>query len=510
MIRRVLVVAVLSALLAPGVATAADRVPGTLALYREPTASDPGLDLIFDSDRFTLNFDGTGWTSVNVGGRQGFTVSFLPSDFNGLRRGPYGRASGGVGRPSLSLDSDRYGCSPQSGRFEVREWSVSPSGRLRRAWILFETVCSSGPLIGELRLGSSRGAAVPAIVRWPTVDLGLSGMAVPVRLARGRVTGASISGSAAKDFALVRGDCGGCAARVRFTPTAVGLRTAALHLRTTRGGRITVPLQAFAYGGLTALDMTTEPSGATRHYDITANWRVFVGEHGISGSAGHSSDDYVGFAFEPLSRQTLVPGTYTMDADYLTSMPYISIETPECPNTEDGAFTVHSLTPAEAFDDHSPTTIVDFDQQCFSGSATRVRGTIQYRAGDQTRPAHWMSAGIPPARPNALLPSTFAIETRMHQIAARRFKADTKDLHHLVNFPYVGTPMDMLRNNLRRYQQLLQRLPPSDRSLKARRRTWQRKLARETKLLDALVTAMADGVDRKAKRARTRLLRELS
>jgi hypothetical protein len=171
---------------------------------------------------------------------------------------------------------------------------------------------------------------------------------------------------------------------------------------------------------------------------------------------------------------------------------------------------VNSLTPAETFDDHSPTAIVDFDQQCFSGSATRVHGTIQYRAGDQTRPAHWMSADIPPARPNALLPSTFAIETRLHQITARRFNADTKDLHHLVNLPYVGTPMDMLRNNLRRYQQLLQRLPPSDRSLKARRRTWQRKLARETKLLDALVTAMADGVDRKAKRARTRLLRELS
>jgi hypothetical protein len=46
--------------------------------------------------------------------------------------------------------------------------------------------------------------------------------------------------------------------------------------------------------------------------------------------------------------------------------------------------------------------------------------------------------------------------------------------------------------------------------LKARRRAWQTRLARETKLLDALVTAMADGVDRKAKRARTRLLRELS
>ena len=108
-------VAFLVALLSPGVATAADRVAGTLALYREPTAFDPGLDVSFDRDRFTLSFDGTGWTRVNVDGRQGFTVSFLPSDFNGLRRGPYGPLAVS---PTYTIDSD--GNWSRSARATVR------------------------------------------------------------------------------------------------------------------------------------------------------------------------------------------------------------------------------------------------------------------------------------------------------------------------------------------------------------------------------------------------------
>lgn len=516
---RVLVFAVAVALLVPDIASAADRVQGTVSLFSEPAEFGPKRDpRVFDTargDAITAYITGDGWTSfsVNFDGPDSVSLRFATPDRKPMRRGIYTRAEriAGAGRSELSVLSGVAACDPVAGRFEVRSWSVDASGRLRRAWVLFEQSCEDvPPVFGELRIGYPRAAVAPSVVRWPALDVGRAGVAVPVRVRRGQIARAAVVGPAASDFAILPDACGGCEAWVRFVPTATGVRAAWLRLTTTSGARVDVPLQGFAYGGVTTLDLHTEPSdpigpGVARHYDLTSRWTVWTFEREAHAVVYRASDDVRTLHFWVPRGQVLAPGNFTVPPDSPTiGAPSMSV----CSAAKEGWFTVHELTSAEAYDGRSPTLSMSFAQNC-GPDIGWVRGTLNFRAGDTTAPAPWMIERIAPADPNAALRTAIAIENRHHAAAARAFKARVKRLRPAL-ITVIGDGIDGLRSAIERYQRILLAATPTTERLNATRRSWLRRLERETRLLAAFVNALNHGFDRASKRARDRVLRELA
>jgi predicted small integral membrane protein len=503
-IGRVVGFVVAVALVDPGVAAGADRVQGTVALYAVPGHVAPeGVQRVFDTargDTLMASFDGTGWMHVAVDGDRGPTLMFATPDGKPLRPGVYTRTNSGAGRGLIGVDIEPATCGSPRGRFEVRSWSVNASGRLRRAWILFEADCGDGPVFGELRIGYPHAAVTPAVVRWPTLDVGRASPPVTVRVTRGRIASARITGAAAKDFAFAPGE-----AQVRFTPTAPGTRTASLRIRTTHGARVTVPLEGFAYGGTTGVDVVTEPGGAARHYDATAQWSVFTSPEGGAHGRVIGAADGFGFTFEPPRRQALAPGTYTLPPEDTGAGPFFEVSSGPCVRVAGGTFTVHELVYGYPFDAQSPKLSISFEERCEDTGA--VRGTVNFRAGDMTRPARWMVERVPALDPNSALRTAIAIESRRHAEVARRFRIGTKDLRNVARGP--ATPVDLLGITLERDRGILTAATPTSARLRSTRRRLLRKLARETKLYDAFVEALR-GDERVAKRARARILRELA
>jgi hypothetical protein len=351
---------------------------------------------------------------VAVDGDRGPTLMFATPDGKPLRPGVYTRTNSGAGRGLIGVDIEPATCGSPHGRYEVRSWAVNPAGRLRRAWILFEADCGDGPVFGELR----------------------------------------ITGAAAKDFAFAPGE-----AQVRFTPTAPGTRTASLRVATTRGTRVTVPLEGFAYGGTTGVDVVTEPGGAARHYDATSQWSVFTSpEGGAHGSVTGAADGF-GFSFEPPRRQALAPGTYTLPPEDTGAGPYFEVSSDPCVRVAGSTFTVNELAYGYPFDAQSPKLSIAFEERCKDTGA--VRGTINFRAGDTTRPARWMVERVPAPDPNSALRTAMAIERRRHAEVARRFRIGTKDLRDVPLGP--ATPVDLLGVTLERYQRILTRRRPPTR-----------------------------------------------
>ena len=255
---------------------------------------------------------------------------------------------------------------------------------------------SSGPL-----------TPVASLVRWPANDHGTPETVVPVRfLASAPVTVSSVSlgGDDPSDFAIrsdgctgqVLGATGTCDVWVRSTPSVPGLRTATLVLRDRAGHAYTVPLQGWTYGGKTRLEMNSDPgdwvgSGQQSSYDPSnAIFEVAGTREGVSFSVSTDSwsGDFVPSRGDILTTGSTWPGAQRYPFQGSSPGMDVSGEGHGC-NTLTGQFTVVEAT--YNTDGSVRTFEVQFEQHC-EGGQPALRGEFDWRVGDHTAPAPWMSS----------------------------------------------------------------------------------------------------------------------
>jgi hypothetical protein len=221
-----------------------------------------------------------------------------------------------------------------------------------------------------------------------------------------------------------------------------------------------------------------------------------------------STSDAWTLTFSAPSGQPLTPGTYTVPA-YGVSLdtPRMSVSRAFCSSGADGSFTVHEVTNADAYDARSPTVSISFEQHCGKDSGW-LRGTLNFRAGDSTPSADWMIERLPPVNPNAELQTAIAIENRHHRTAARAFQADVTRLRPAF-IMRIDSGINRLAGALGSYHAAVSQATPTLARLKTTRRVVLRRLEREARALDAFAKAVNKGFNRRTKRARDRVLREL-
>ena len=328
-----------------------------------------------------------------------------PGVYVGAQRAPFHESS----RPGIEVSGDGRGCNEIAGSFEVRDLTRAPDGSVQSAWVVYEQHCEGGTsaLFGEVRIGDPAPAVAPSLVRWPALDSGGGGQAVPVWFtATAPITKVAIEGDAAADYAVRIDDCTGagpgrCDVWVRFVPTAPGTRTAWLRTTDATGARTDVPLQGFDYGGTTGLTMKSDTGdyiggGATLTYGPDSSISVGGSRSYIGASVDGVNGDWWDLDFEPAAGDVLAPGTYTGATRYPFngSGPGLSVSgTGRGCNQLDGSFTVNELR-MDGGDLHSLS--ISFEQHCEHATAA-LRGTLSFRAGDTTQPAPWMVAGGPTA-----------------------------------------------------------------------------------------------------------------
>jgi len=358
---------------------------------------------------------------VNVsGGASGdyFTLDFAappgqaltPGVYTDAQRAPFRSA----GHPGIDIYGSGRGCNEDTGLFEVKDIATDADGNIARLWIVYEQHCEGGVLatFGEVRINEpvddNPATPAPAIVRWPALDYGGSGSAVPVTIASTdstKITGVSVGGDNPGDFPLRLDDCSGktlvaggaCEVWVRFVPTAAGTRSARLDV-TDGSHHFTTSLEGFSFGGTTRATMQSDQGdyiGQGRGWAYAAgNAKLVAGgtRSGVYYNVAGANGSYWNASFKPPSGDIIAPGTY----DNATREPFsgdgagleVTGNGRGC-NEIKGKFTVKEAT----FDSSGRlrTFLVDFEQHC-EGATAALRGEFAFRAGDTTAPAPWMVA----------------------------------------------------------------------------------------------------------------------
>ena len=386
--------------------------PGNAAITVYGSASD--LDISLDGgtsgDYFDMEFAAAPGDVLVPGGI-----------YTDAQRAPFREA----GHPGIDIFGDSRGCNTDTGLFEVEDIATDSAGAVSRLWIVYQQHCEGGhPAVwGEVKLNEpvdvGATVAAPGIVRWPTTDVGAPNTVVPVTVvATGSTTinGVSVTGVNAADFAVRADECSGlpmtagdaCQVWLRFVAKASGVRQATLHVTDATGSAYNVTLQGFAYGGTTAVTMTSDSGdyigqGQTWSYSLPHGDQIGMGGgrpyagFGVNGANG----DWWSAEFVPAAGDILVTGeTYPNATRYPFngSGPGLDVSGMGrgC-NTLTGSFTVNSAT--FAADGTLKTASISFVQHC-EGATPALRGTFAFRAGDNTPPAPWMIPTPPvPAPP---------------------------------------------------------------------------------------------------------------
>ncbi|MEA2311312.1 MAG: hypothetical protein QOE28_1280 [Solirubrobacteraceae bacterium] len=347
-------------------------------------------------------------------------------DLEALRPGVYADAGTalfhGDGRPYLNVYGGGEGCNDKSGQFEIRDIAIDGAGTVVRFWATYAFTCEFElfpSLWGEVRIGmpapDGSTATAPSLVRWPSAYPGYEGqIPAPVDVvggaSGGSVTSVALAGSDADQFAIARDGCTGaslapdeaCRVEVEHHPTRPGTARAWLLVHAA-GDRNAVPLQGYALGSRNRVILHSEPgdpAGNGRDYDFEGkdgDLDVLGNRHDVEFRLLTADKDaaWAGGVNAP-EGQDLVPGRHYVQpggADwtatgFAAAGPHGSHCTPWASD-----FTVNELT----FDyaNRLKTASVDFSQQC-EGASGRLRGTIEWRVGDQTPPAPWTVDGNPP------------------------------------------------------------------------------------------------------------------
>jgi IPT/TIG domain-containing protein len=417
-----------------GAATAAPATVAYVVMYSDTgDYIGGGTQREFDPGNASIAVGGSpGYLTVSVdGGTAGdyYDLDFAaqPGDiltsggiYTDAQRAPF-RDSG---HPGIDIYGSGRGCNTDTGMFEVKDIATDSTGAISRLWIVYEQHCEGGraALWGEVKLNEPVDAgatvAVPGIVRWPTTDVGAPNTAVPVTVVAAASTtigAVSLVGPNAGDFAIRANECSGltvspgdaCQVWLRFVAGAPGVRQATLRVADSTGGTYDVTLQGFAYGGTTAVTMTSDSGdyigqGQTWSYSLAKGDRIGMGGgrsyagFGVDGANG----DWWSADFVPAAGDILVSGSTYPNA---TRYPFngsgpgldVSGMGRGC-NTLTGSFTVNSATFAP--DGTLKTASISFVQHC-EGAPPALHGTFAFRAGDNTPPAPWMIPTTPVAAP---------------------------------------------------------------------------------------------------------------
>ncbi len=429
---RAFLVAVIAALAMPaGVGTAgpsrsgAPSKSGFIVMYRddEPTVGGGGLARLYTSRTGQIKLSGN---------RRGVFVSASGSesgDGNGfelaaargrkLRSGVYPHAQRTPfrdrGHPGIDIYGGGWGCNKVSGAFQVKDIAFARNGAVKRLWVVYEHHCEERrpALFGEIRVGepASRDPAVvmPGTVRWPANDVGRTSTAVPVTLLALRTPAmfnrARIVGRNAGAFSIRDDGCSGralakgasCQIFVRHDPRSAGTHQATLRVVDSRGRGRSVALQGFAFGGRSAVDLTSDPG------DYIGGGRPWSFNFGNAEISGGGTRKLVGFGasnteesfsagFAPAPGGVIAPATYrnARRLSFNEGHPGLDIGArgKGC-NYLDGQFTVNSA--AWWPDGTLRSASVTFEQHC-EGGPSALRGTFAFRAGDKT-PLPWWLGG---------------------------------------------------------------------------------------------------------------------
>jgi hypothetical protein len=380
----------------------------------------------------------TGDLSLSVsGGTSGdsYTLQFAappgaqlaPGVYDSAQRAPFREA----GRPGIDIGGDGRGCNTIDGRFEVKDITVSSSGTLDRLWIVYEQHCEGGlaALFGEVKVGMPAAdgvpIAAPGVMRWPEGESGRPGSVQPVTFIAPpggvQIASVAVTGANAGDFTVRTDECSGrsvaaggtCQVWVRFVPTAPATRTAKLVLRDSAGRAIDADLQGWSHGGRSRLVMASDPGdyiGQGRSWSHTAADSVINAAGSRSGGVGFgvtsSAGPYWSGEIRPGAGDIIAPGRY----DGAQRAAFASGGSPGLEitgngrgcNTISGSFTVNeaAFEPDGALRSFGAT----FEQHC-EGGAPALRGTFEFRVGDDAAPAPWMAGG------QAAAPGTSAGDT---------------------------------------------------------------------------------------------------
>lgn len=430
--RKVLGMAVALLILgAPAVARAATATD--VVMYSDPgDYVGGGQQRLYTPSSSSITTSGgpAGELYVNVsGGASGdyFTLDFAappgqtltPGVYTDAQRAPFRSA----GHPGIDIYGSGRGCNETTGLFEVKDIATDADGKIARLWIVYEQHCEGGALatFGEVRIDEpvddSPATPAPAIVRWPAIDRGAAGSAVPVTIVAAdstKITGVTVTGDSPGDFPLRLDDCSGktlvaggtCEVWVRFVPTAAGTRSARLDV-TDGSHHFTTSLEGFSFGGTTRVNMQSDQGDyigqGTGWAYAPINAKLVAGgtRSGVYYDVAGSNGDDWSATFKPPSGDIIAPGTY----DNATRAPFsgdgagleVTGNGRGC-NEIKGKFTVKEAT----FDSSGRlrTFLVDFEQHC-EGATAALRGEFAFRAGDTTAPAAWMVAGAQSGSPNS-------------------------------------------------------------------------------------------------------------
>ncbi len=247
------------------------------------------------------------------------------------------------------------------------------------------------------------------MTRWPPADLGQSATVVPVTVvaqAPTLIAATSIQGDHPQDFQVRDDGCTGqrlaagasCEVWVRFVPTSAGSRSGLLRVTNDDGSHEATALQGFAYGGHTQVSLVSDPGdwvggGSQYSYEpasarITASGnRQHVGFRvdGADGSWWYGD-------FAAAGGDLLAPGRYEATRYPLNgSGPGVDVGgNGRACNTITGHFTV---TEAAFLADGSVKRFgATFEQHC-DGDPPALRGSFEFRVGDTSSPAPWMTTG---------------------------------------------------------------------------------------------------------------------
>ena len=328
-----------------------------------------------------------------------------------LHRGVYDFAQRapfqGSGRPGLDISGNSRGCNNTTGRFQVRDIATRRSGAIKRLWIVYEQHCEGAvpALFGEVRVNEGRRATMPAIVRWPEGERGVAATAVPVTIQVGRTTHikhTGVVGKGRKAFPIRLDECrahtlhagDACEVWLRFHAGA-GTKRAKLRVVDSSGRRYGASLQGFNWGGKTRMALHSDPGdfiGQGRDWLYTPRDATIA----AGGSREHvsfdtSSNTFWTGDFSPASGDILTAGTTYKGAQrdaFRGSAPGLEVtgDGRGC-DVLDGSFKVTDAR----FDRFGALRNfgATFVQHC-EHKKPALRGELDFRAGDHTKPAPWM------------------------------------------------------------------------------------------------------------------------
>ena len=263
--------------------------------------SDPGdaiggglqFEYLPPTTTFSIYTHSPSWTFLQVaeiGGSDFWNLSFRAPGTDTLAVGTYENTlpMSDATHAGLDIGGHRGFCNTSTGRFVVDELERDATGTVTTLAVSFEQHCSGDPaaLFGELRYQASSG--YPLLTVAPaSIDLGSAGVgsATPpqtVHLTSDGIdnltlSGISIGGANAADFAIASANCGvgqipphmTCDIAIRATPRATGVRTGQLVIGndTFRGER-RVDLRATGLAPVSKVGWATTRSGPSYSYNL--------------------------------------------------------------------------------------------------------------------------------------------------------------------------------------------------------------------------------------------------